>query len=235
MAFGLSSGAVSLIGAGAGLVGGALSSKKGASATQQAQIDPNLQPLLYGAEGTTGEGLLNRGASLFNSQADQGGLNNYQRAGLEAQRQVLSNSGYTSGYEQQRQLGMGLLGGGVAANPFSTGQTQLMSANNGLLSGFSQQSAIGQTPAAQQQAQVIAPQLANYTPIQADTSSLEAFNTPITAYTPAPAPAPVAAAPVAAPEKIDQNFAHLLDGTARGRMMYDGALRDYQSSMSGGG
>lgn len=96
-----------------GLFGGSGSESK------SNQIDPRLAPYIYGKDGKGG--LLSDVQSLYRQQMGQGGLNDLQRAGMESQRQVLASPQYTQGYDAMRSMGMGLLGGGVAQNPFSSG------------------------------------------------------------------------------------------------------------------
>jgi len=121
MSFGLSAAAMGAIGSVAGpVVGGLMGGKgSGSSATQKQELDPRMQSLLYGKDG--GKGLLGSANDLFQQQSANGGLNQYQRAGLEGQRQFLTSDGYSQGYDAMRDLGMGLLGGGVASNPFTSG------------------------------------------------------------------------------------------------------------------
>lgn len=102
------------------LIGGLMGGKgSGSTATQKQELDPRVQGLLFG--GYDGSGLLGDANNLYKSQNANGGLNQYQRAGLEGQRQFLTSDGYSQGYNAMRDLGMGLLGGGVASNPFTSG------------------------------------------------------------------------------------------------------------------
>lgn len=118
MAFGLSAAQVAMIGVGAGALAGGQSGSNSATQSTQNQIDPRLVPFLYGDGGLLG-GVNN----LYQQQAAQGGLNPMQTAGLEMQRQTLMNPAYTQGFDQMRSLGSGLMGQGVAGNPFTGGQT----------------------------------------------------------------------------------------------------------------
>lgn len=102
----------SVAGAAIGVVGGAMT-KGSSSSSSQNQIDPSLQPYLYGPGG-----LIGNVNNLYQQQNAQGGLNPLQTAGLEMQRQTLMNPAYTQGFDQMRSLGSSLLGGGVAGNPF---------------------------------------------------------------------------------------------------------------------
>lgn len=97
-----------------GLLGAALGSQEQKNeATVRKDIDPRMAELLYG----TG-GLLPNIQSTFNQQMGQGGLNDIQRQGLEMQRNFLTSPQYQAGYQQMGNLATGLMGGGVAGNPF---------------------------------------------------------------------------------------------------------------------
>jgi hypothetical protein len=104
-----------------GLLGGS-SDANSATTTQQAQLDPRMADYLYG-----GGGLLGGVRNLYQQQIGQGGLNPMQTAGLELQRRTLMNPAYTQGFDQMRNVGAGLMGGGVAGNPFGNtmGQPQM--------------------------------------------------------------------------------------------------------------
>jgi hypothetical protein len=47
-----------------------------------------------------------------------GGLNDLQRQGIDMQKNYLLNPAYAQGYTNMMNVGQGLLGGGVAGNPF---------------------------------------------------------------------------------------------------------------------
>ncbi len=100
-------------------VGGAMLGGKGSSqsSTQQAELDPRMQGLLYGDSGKNG--LLNEVYGQYQKQSQNGGLNPLMTSGLEMQRQTLTDPSYTQGYASMRNLGLGLMGGGVAGNPFT--------------------------------------------------------------------------------------------------------------------
>jgi hypothetical protein len=89
------------------------------SATSEKKLDPRLERYVYGPDGESG--LLGAMYQLAQEQASQGGLNDLQRQGLEMQRQYLNSPEYSQGMNQLRSMGLGLLGGGVAANPFTGG------------------------------------------------------------------------------------------------------------------
>jgi len=129
-------------GAAVGVVGGALNNKSGSTQTVQNSIDPRIAQYLYGINGNGG--LLGDVSALGHAQLAQGGLNPMQIAGLEAQRQALVDPRYLSGFEQMRHLGGGLLGHGVAGNPF-TGAQQAQ----GMLPAPQQQAPVQQPPVQQ--------------------------------------------------------------------------------------
>lgn len=111
-----------LLTTGAGLLGGALgsnSSLNSATNSSQNKIDPRIAQYLYGAQGNGG--LLNSVNNLTNAQLATGGLNANQSQGLQMQLDALKDPGYTQGLAQMRSAGQGLLGSGVAANPFTSG------------------------------------------------------------------------------------------------------------------
>lgn len=101
----------------AGGVIGLLSSGDQGSQSVQREIDPRIAELLYGPQG-----LLGQVQNLQGQQSAQGGLNPMQNAGLEMQRQTLMDPNFTPGYGQMRSLGSGLMGQGVAGNPFTGAQ-----------------------------------------------------------------------------------------------------------------
>ena len=103
----------------AGAVVGGLMKDDGGQQVQEKKLDPNLQRYLYGESGQGG--LLGAATGLQQQQTAQGGLNPYQNAGLEMQRQTLLSPAYTQGFDMQRQAGSALLQGGAAGNPFSSG------------------------------------------------------------------------------------------------------------------
>ena len=101
------------------VLGGLLGGGGSSSSQQSNQIDPRLAKYIYGENGKGG--LLGDVQSLYRQQMGQGGMNDLMRGGLESQRQVLTSPQYTQGYDAMRSLGMGLLGAGVASNPFTSG------------------------------------------------------------------------------------------------------------------
>ena len=123
MAFGLSAGAAGLIGSiGAPLIGGLLGGSEGArgqTATTQQTLDPRIAKYLYGANGEGG--LMGNTSDLYQKQLAQGGLNPMQNAGLEMQRQAYTDPRYGQSFSNMRDVGMGLMNGGSAGNPFMQG------------------------------------------------------------------------------------------------------------------
>ena len=101
------------------IVGGLLGGGGSESSQTSNKIDDRLAPYVYGKDGKGG--LLNDVMSLYQQQARTSGLNEMQRAGMESQRQVYASPQYTQGYDAMRSMGLGLLGGGVARNPFNSG------------------------------------------------------------------------------------------------------------------
>lgn len=101
------------------IVGGLLGGSGSESSQTSNKIDDRLAPYIYGKDGKGG--LLSDVQRLYQQQMGQGGLNELQRAGMESQRQVYASPQYTQGYDAMRSMGMGLLGGGVAQNPFTSG------------------------------------------------------------------------------------------------------------------
>ncbi len=99
-----------------GLLGG---SGNQASTTQSNKMDPRLDRYVYGPDSESG--LLGSAFQLMQQQMGQGGLNDLQRQGLEMQRQYLMSPQYSAGMNRLQNLGMGLLGAGVAGNPFTGG------------------------------------------------------------------------------------------------------------------
>lgn len=93
-----------------GLLGG--SKSQGQSSTQTSQIDPRLADAIYG-----------KGGSIPAAQEwftkNRTGLNPQMQQGLGNQALQLASS--KGGFDQMQNLGLGLMSGGVAGNPFSQG------------------------------------------------------------------------------------------------------------------
>ena len=159
----------------AGSVVGGLMGGGGSSSTSN-QIDDRLAPYVYGKDGKGG--LLSDVMGLYGQQSAQGGLNELQRSGMESQRQVLASPQYTQGYDAMRSMGMGLMGGGVAQNPFSSG--------GGMGGGMPQQQPSVVRPNTNMQYQPYTPQA---------TPALQGMNTPIQSVAQYQAANPAPAAP----------------------------------------
>jgi hypothetical protein len=103
-----------------GVIGGGLLGGQQSTSTTDSQrsLPTYLDPYINGSGG-----LLSSVSSLSAQQAQNGGLNPLQSAGMEAQRQFLTSPQYTAGYGQERGLGMDLMGRSVAGNPFTSGNT----------------------------------------------------------------------------------------------------------------
>jgi hypothetical protein len=120
----LANGAKSLLGplaskTGMGLattaLGGLLGSKgQEEEMTKTSKIDPRLDPYIYGDQG-----ILKQVNDLKNQQLSQGGLNDLQRQGMQMTQNWLTSPEHSQGYSQMQNLGMGLLGKGIAGNPFA--------------------------------------------------------------------------------------------------------------------
>ena len=106
-----------------GLVGGLLGGDD-QTTTQQQRMDPRMDKYVYGENGQGG--LLGDAFNLYQKQMGQGGMNPLMTAGLEAQRQFLTSPQYGLGFTNLMGLGQNLLGGGVAGNPFTSGQMPQM-------------------------------------------------------------------------------------------------------------
>ncbi len=93
-----------------GLLGG--SGSKSQETTKVNQIDPRLEPYIYGANGSL------PAAQQWFSQ-NKSGMNSQMQQGLTNQASQYAAS--KPGFDQMQNLGLGLMGGGVAGNPFSQG------------------------------------------------------------------------------------------------------------------
>lgn len=150
---------MSLLGIGASLLGGLLGGGGSSSSQTSNQIDPRLAKYVYGGDGQTG--ILPTIYGQFQKDYAQGGLNDLQRSGMESQRQVLSSPQYSQGYDAMRSMGLGLMGGGIAQNPFTNASANRPSPSAG-------QAVVRPTTNLQ------------YTPYQPQqTAALTAMNTPI--------------------------------------------------------
>ena len=140
------------------VVGGLLGGGGSESSQTSNKIDDRLAPYVYGKDGKGG--LLADVMGQYQQQFAQGGLNPMMRAGIESQRQVLSSPQYTQGYDAMRSMGLGLMGSGVAQNPFTSGG----------MGGSSTPAPSVVRPTTSTQYQPFQPQ---------QTESLQAMNTPI--------------------------------------------------------
>lgn len=105
--------------AGLAALGGALGSKgQEANQSSTTKLDPRMDSILYGADGKSG--YLNDLMTTFRNLYQQGGLNSTQREGMAAQRAWLQSPEYAQGFNAMKNLGMGLMNRGVAANPFAS-------------------------------------------------------------------------------------------------------------------
>ncbi len=107
----------------AAIVGGLAGATQGGgedTATTQNRIDPRMAQYLYG----TGYGDTNSllGASQEWWKNNKSGMNDDMAAGLLTLKNLYTSPEYTQGYQQMRSAGQGLLGAGVAQNPFTSGQ-----------------------------------------------------------------------------------------------------------------
>lgn len=108
----------SLLGAGLGLLGGLMGGGDNEQ-TQTRQLDPRLANYVFGSDGKTG--LLGDASSVYSQQMKTGGLNDIQRQGLGMQQQYLMSPQYQQGNQSLYNLGMNMMGGGIAGNPFNRG------------------------------------------------------------------------------------------------------------------
>lgn len=107
-----------LLGLGATALGGLLGSKgQEGESSRTNKLDPRMDAMLYGADGTSG--LLGQAMQLANQQMSNGGLNDRQRKGMAMQEAWLNSPEYAQGFNQMKNVGMGLLSRGIAANPFA--------------------------------------------------------------------------------------------------------------------
>jgi hypothetical protein len=147
------------------LIGGLLGSG-GSSQSQSTQqtLDPRMQDAVYGANG------LLSGAQDWYGQ-NRAGLNPQMLTGLN--NQWNQHGASQQGFNQMQSLGIGLMGQGMAGNPFS--------------GGYSGGTTFGSTG--------MAPNPQQYQPAQQSSGGMNPFSMPVAAPAAAPAPAqPVASA-----------------------------------------
>ena len=158
-----------LLGAVAGPVIGGLLGGGGnkSSQTQSNQIDPRLAEAIYGSNGSVP--LAQQWLA-----ANKTGMNSQMQQGLDNQTAQYAAS--KPGFDQMQNLGLGLMGGGVAGNPFSSGYT---GGTNFAPTGMSNTAGKNQ-PIAQQTAQTYTPATFNttqaQTPVSTPTAATSALN-----------------------------------------------------------
>lgn len=103
--------------AGLGLLGGMLGGDD-EPATQKKELDPRIAKYVFGADDKSG--LLGDAYGIYGKQMATGGINDLQRQGLSMQQQYLMSPQYQQGNQSLYNLGMNLMGGGVAGNPFTS-------------------------------------------------------------------------------------------------------------------
>lgn len=84
--------------------------------TQKQELDPRMQGLLYGDGKSTG--LFAQAQSLYN--ANPSGMNDRMRQGLDTQYNYLTSPQYMQMMQQLMSTGGGLMGRGVAGNPYAS-------------------------------------------------------------------------------------------------------------------
>ena len=148
-----------------GLLGGGGS--KSQETTKVNQIDPRLEPYIYGANGS-----LPAAQDWFSK--NKSGMNGQMQQGLTNQASQYAAS--KPGFDTMQNLGLGLMGGGVAGNPFSQGYS---GGTNFAPQGRTNMAGTNQ-PTAQQTTQAYTPAVFDNAPVQAPVS------TPTAAPTAAP-------------------------------------------------
>ena len=146
-----------------GLLGG--SGSKSQETTKVNQIDPRLEPYIYGANGSlpAAQDWFSKNKSGMNSQMQQGLTN-----------QASQYAASKPGFDQMQNLGLGLMGGGVAGNPFSQGYS---GGTNFAPMGRSNTAGQNQ-PQAQQTTQAYTPAVFDSAPVTAPSSTPAATQAP---------------------------------------------------------
>lgn len=146
-----------------GLLGG--SGSKSQETTKVNQIDPRLEPYIYGANGSlpAAQDWFTKNKSGMNGQMQQG-LNN----------QASQYAASKPGFDQMQNLGLGLMGGGVAGNPFSQGYS---GGTNFAPQGRTNMAGTNQ-PTAQQTTQAYTPAVFDNAPVTAPSSTPAATQAP---------------------------------------------------------
>lgn len=99
---------------------GASEAGKPSTATSQSKTDPRLDQYLYGSGYGDKNSLLGAAQDLW--QQNKSGMNPTMQQGLDMQKAALTDPAYAQSYTAMRNAGSGLLGQGVAGNPFTNGQ-----------------------------------------------------------------------------------------------------------------
>jgi hypothetical protein len=103
-----------------GAVAGASEGGKPNTQTNESKIDPRMAQYLYGTGYGDTNSLLGAAQSLWKQNPT--GINPTMQQGMDMTKAALTDPAYSQGYQTMRNTGMGLLGQGVAANPFTSGQ-----------------------------------------------------------------------------------------------------------------
>jgi hypothetical protein len=145
-----------------GLLGGSGSKS---SQTQTNTIDPRLAEAIYGSNGSVpaAQDWFSKNKSGMNSQMQQGLTN-----------QASQYAASKPGFDQMQNLGLGLMGGGVAGNPFSQGYS---GGTNFAPMGRSNTAGQNQ-PQAQQTTQAYTPAVFDSAPVTAPSSTPAATQAP---------------------------------------------------------
>lgn len=156
-----------LLGAVAGpLVGGLLGSGGNKSSQTNSQtIDPRLAEAIYGSNGSVP-------LAQQWMAANKTGMNGQMQQGLNNQASQYAAS--KPGFDQMQNLGLGLMGGGVAGNPFSQGYS---GGTNFAPMGRSNTAGQNQ-PQAQQTTQAYTPAVFDSAPVTAPSSTPAATQAP---------------------------------------------------------
>lgn len=116
----------------AGLLGGAagIAGSGPETSTSQDKMDPRMDPYVYGDEG-----VLKAAQDLYNKHKDG---NPMVQRGAKMTEDYYTSPEFIEEQKKRRAIGMGLLGGPVAGNPFNDGRATLSPSNNGLLTPYMQ-------------------------------------------------------------------------------------------------
>ena len=103
-----------------GAVAGAAEGGKPNTQTSESKLDPRMAQYLYGTGYGDANSLLGAAQKLY--QQNPTGINPTMQQGLDMQKAALTDPAYAQSFQAMRNAGAGLLGQGVAANPFTSGQ-----------------------------------------------------------------------------------------------------------------